>query len=378
MDILDAVREMKPDHAFTPHAAHAPRRALHREMARSERVRPLKRVALITVGGAAAAAIAVAASTFAPPGTVGEPQAASAATYLNETAASIRAAAVTGQPARITVTIQHLGMVGGPNEKFQPFGDIKNGATGAVVTESSSTYAGEPDGTYSEVARTEFHAQAVYGDKASVEAAWNSYYGETDIGVLGTEPSVSTETWPTGREEPLPVPVAGFPDDPEAFLEAWIAGMDALMVAEKTEAAKRVTGDPEESGVYDGIHEHFRVPAAEHMLHTLFLSVPLHIGPAEYRATFLEALALAEGIAVEEDSASNKVLVYEGAESRYRLTIDPAAGAIVKFEQFLLKVPGELWTRHTKDDPPVDVGSAAFLPADIPSRVRFFTSEPVS
>lgn len=372
MDILDSVREMKPTY---PASAQAPRRALHQEIARSRR-RPVRRILITSVAGAAVAAVAVTAPALLPSAIVGQPQAASAATYLNETAAVMRASA-TGQPTEVTITTQHLGMVGGPNEKFQPFGDFRTGATGAAITEFRSVYVNEPDGTYSEASHTDIHVKEIFGDEAAVRDAWGGYYGSEYP--IGEEPATTTETLPSGYfDEPLPVPTTDFPAEPAEFLAAWQSGMEAQMVAEKAEAAKMpMDGEPETNGLFDSIEERFAVPAAEFMLDELGHSVPILIASPEYRATFLEALALADGITVTEDSTSNKVLVYEGEDERFRLTINPSAGAIVKLEKFLLRALPELWNKHTEDDPLVEVGSAPFLPAETPSFAATFTSEPL-
>lgn len=373
MDILDTVREMKPDY---PASAQAPRRALHREIARSQRSHPMRRFAAISVGGAAVAAFAVAATTLAPPGAVNHPQAASASTYLNETAASMRTAGV-GEAPTVTITTQHLGMVGGPNETSLPFGDIQAGATGAVLTESSSTFLGRADGQYFETSHTELHARDVFGDAAVVETAWNAYYAGTDIGPFGTEPETTTGPVADGAFDPeLPVSTADFPTDPAAFLDAWTRGMRAQRDAERAKVAELVDGDPASTGVYDAIDARLDVPAAAHMLRLLAVSVPVQIAPAEYRATFLEALALADGIEIESAATSNKVLVYETADDRYRLTINPDAGAIVKVERFRLRVQTDSWT-PTQGDSSVGVGSASFLPAGIPSVEVSFRTEPV-
>ncbi|WP_047519085.1 hypothetical protein [Microbacterium sp. ZOR0019] len=71
------------------------------------------------------------------------------------------------------------------------------------------------------------------------------------------------------------------------------------------------------------------------------------------------------------------VLGYETDDARFRLTVNPEAGAIVKIEKFLLRALPELWNRHTKDDPLVDVGSAPFLPANVPDFSASFTSLPL-
>lgn len=378
MDILDTVRDMKPDHAFTPHAAQAPRRALHREMARAERVGPLKRVAFIAVGGAAAAAIAVTASTFAPPGTVGEPQAASAATHLNETAASIRAAAVAGQPTETTITLEQLLMVGGSDAVLEPFGSIRTGAIGAVITESSDTYVSQADGgAYTWTSNTEFHAREVFGDEAAVEAAWNSYYGETHIGVLGKEPATSApEVTTTIAEHSMPVPVDDFPAEPQAFLDAWTSGMEELgqeRMAERAAMTPGGAGDPNAA-----IADEYKRPTAGHMMAMLATSVVPHIAPPAYRATFLEALALADGITVEAETSGHTVLVFESAERRYRLTIDPAAGTIISAEEFELQVLSDGGAAVMEQSPLVEVGSASFVPEGTPDYAVRITSVPVS
>ncbi|UNK70932.1 hypothetical protein [Microbacterium sp. H1-D42] len=374
MDILDTVRDMKPDY---PASAQASRRVLHREIARSKKSHQVRRVAAFSVGGAAVAAFAVAASTFAPPGAVNQPQAASASTYLNETAASIRAAGA-GESTAVTITTQHLGLVGGPNTTSLPFGDIRAGATGAVVTESSSTFRGGADGEYSQTSHTELHASDVYGDEAAVESAWNAYYAETDIGAFGTLPDTMTEAVPGGAfDRDLPVSTTDFPTDPAVFLEEWTQGMKTQLAVERAKAADLVDGDPESTGIYDVIDARLGVPTASHMLNELMVSVPVQIASAEYRATFLEALALAKGIEVESADTSNKVLVYETADDSYRLTVDPEAGAIVTVEWFRLRVPTDS-SAPTADDSPVAVGSAAFLPDDVPSVEVSFRSEPAN
>ena len=374
MDILDTVREMKPTY---PTSSQAPRRALHQEIGRARRRRPVGRIVVASVGGTAVAAVAITASLLIPPGIVGEPQAASASTYLNETAASIRGAVA--QPMQVTITDRHLGMIGGPNEKFLPFGSFRTGATAAVVTESTSTYLTAPDGTYSETSHTPFHASDLYGDEAAVEQAWTAYYGSSyPIGTVPSpEPVTEIQTYDVPVDE-LPVSPADFPSEPAAFLAAWKSGMEALLVSEKAEAAQfPQDGEPETNGLYESIEEEFDIPAAEHMFNQLTWAVPLLTAPAEYRATFLEALALAEGITVEEDSSANKVLVYETDDARFRLTINPEAGAIVKIEKFILRALPELWNRHTDDDPLVDVGSAPFLTADVPDIASSIVSVPV-
>ncbi|MCZ4301483.1 hypothetical protein [Microbacterium oxydans] len=371
MDILDTVREMKPTYATS---SQAPRRALHQEIGRTRR-RPIGRVVAVSVGGTAVAAVAVTASLLIPPGVVGEPQAASASTYLNETAASIRDAVV--QPMQVTITTHHLGMIGGPNEKFLPFGSFRTGATAAVVTEASDTYVSNTDRTYSQTSHTDLHAAAQYGDESAVERAWTSYYGSEYP--IGAEPATSTEVLEyEAALEFLPVSPSDFPADPVAFLAAWEEGLEAKLVAEKAEAAKMPQdGEPETNGLYESIEEEFAVPAAEHMLNALGHSVVILTASAEYRATFLEALALAGGITVEEGSSANKVLGYETDDARFRLTVNPEAGAIVKIEKFLLRALPELWNTHTKDDPLVDVGSAPFLPANVPDFSASFTSLPL-
>lgn len=374
MDVFDQVRELRP--TYSP-SAQAPRRALHREIARSQRSRPLRRTAVVSLGGAAVAAAVVTAVAVSPPGVVSQPQAASASVYLTETAASIRAAA-SAAPAQLTVVDRRLQFVGGPNTVFLPFGDIRAGATGAVMTESAMTLGEGSDGTTGIVSWTEFHSLEVYGDETAVADAWNSYYGDTDIGPLGTAPEIgppsSSDLW----EETLPVMPADFPADAESFLAAWTQGMEELLAAGIAEGAELVEGDPEESGVNDGVIERYGVPAAEHMIFTLATSPLVQSASPEYRATFLEALALAPGITVEEDSSAVKVLAYASEDTRYRLSIDPSAGAIVQIDEFLLKVPGALWNNHTKDDPLVDVGSAPFVPDEIPSRSVLFRTTPAA
>jgi hypothetical protein len=371
MDVLDTVREMKPTY---PTSSQVPRRALHQAIGRSRRRRPVGRIVAASLAGTAVAAVAITATALIPPGIVGEPQAASASTYLNETAASIRAAVA--EPMEVTITTRHLGMIGGPNEKFPPFGNLRTDATAAVVTESGATYRSAPDGTYSLTSRTDFHAADLYGDETAVEKAWTDYYGSSYP--IGAPPVTSTDVDPGDPDGWLPVPTAGFPTDPATFLAAWKTGMEAQLIAEKAEAAKLVpTGDPETSGVYDGIEERLAVPAAEHMLDELGHSVPILIASPEYRATFLEALALADGITVEEDATANKVLVYENDDARFRLTVNPEAGSIVAIEKFLLRVLPEPWDNHTKDDPLVEVGSAPFLPAEVPDYAASFTSVPL-
>jgi hypothetical protein len=371
MDILDTVREMKPTYRAS---SQAPRRALHQAIARSRRRRPLGRIAAASVAGAAIAAVVITTSTLMPPGTVSQPQAASASTYLNETAASIRSAVA--QPAEVTITTQHLGMIGGPNEKFKPFGNLRTGATAAVLTESSATYVSEPDRTYSGTSDTALHVVEIYGDETAANDAWTSYYGSSFP--IGAEPVTSTEVHKYDAfVEDLPVPTSEFPFEPAAFLAAWEAGMEEQLIVEKAEAAKMpMNGEPETNGLYESIEEGLAIPAPEHMLTELGHSVPILTAPAEYRATFLEALALAEGITVEEDTSENKVLVYETDDTRFRLTVNPEAGAIVKIEKFVLRVLPELWNKHTKDDPLVEVGSAPFLPEDVPEFAASFSSAP--
>ncbi|WP_136044800.1 hypothetical protein, partial [Microbacterium sp. K41] len=48
MDIFDQVREIRPTYPPSPQA---PRRALHQEIARSRRSRPLRRIAVVSLGG---------------------------------------------------------------------------------------------------------------------------------------------------------------------------------------------------------------------------------------------------------------------------------------------------------------------------------------
>jgi len=334
MDVLDSVRELKPAYPVT---THAPRRALHREIARSQR-RPLRRVALVTAGAAAAAAVAITASTFAPPGSIGGPEAASASAYLNETAASLRSSAVAGHATSTTIVLEQLRMVGGPDASDEPFGSIRTGATGAVLTESSDSYVSSSDGSsVTWTSSTDFHAGEVYGDAAAVEAAWNSYYGETYVGVLDKEPVTSAPNRPIDvAGAGIPVPLADFPADPQAFLNAWTQGM--------TEASM-------EAGTASGADDAASAgqSAAENMMWTLATSVLPYVATPEYRATFLEALALAEGIVVEDGDASAKVLVHETSDQRFRLVISPEDGMIVSAE---LSAP--------------DGGTAEFVPEGTP------------
>lgn len=272
---------MKPTYATS---SQAPRRALHQEIGRTRR-RPIGRVVAVSVGGTAVAAVAVTASLLIPPGVVGEPQAASASTYLNETAASIRDAVV--QPMQVTITTHHLGMIGGPNEKFLPFGSFRTGATAAVVTEASDTYVSNTDHTYSQTSHTDLHAAAQYGDESAVERAWTSYYGSEYP--IGAEPATSTEVLEyEAALDFLPVSPSDFPADPAAFLAAWEEGLEAKLVAEKAEAAKMPQdGEPETNGLYESIEAEFAVPAAEHMLNALghFSS-----DVAEWKSTFTVAI----------------------------------------------------------------------------------------
>ena len=370
MDILDTVREMKPTY---PASSQAPRRALHQEIARSRRRRPLGRIVAVALAGTAVAAVAVTATVLIPPGVVGQPQAASASTYLNETAASIRAAVAA--PMEVTITTRHLGMIGGPNEKFLPFGNLRSDATAAVVTESSASYLSATDGTYSLTGRTDFHAAELFGNEAEVERAWTGYYGAAYP--IGAAPATSTEVEPGEGDATLPVSPTDFPADPAAFLAAWERGMESQLVAEKAAAAKMPQdGDPETNGLYDSIEERLAIPAAEHMLNELGHSVPILTASPEYRATFLEALALADGITVEDGTTADKVLVYETDDARFRLTVNPEAGAIVEIEKFLLRVLPEPWSNHTKDDPLVEVGTAPFLPEDVADFSASFTAAP--
>lgn len=374
MDILDTVREMKPSY---PASSQAPRRALHQEIARSQKRRPVGRIVAASIGGTAIAAVAITAYLVIPPGIVGEPQAASASTYLNETAASIRAAVA--QPMQVTETTRHLGMVGGPNEKFRPFGSFRTGATGAVVTESGSSYVTATDGTYSLTSETPFHASDLYGDESAIQKTWTAYYGsEYPIGTVPDPHPVTDGPRFDADADELPVPASDFPSEPAAFLAAWEKGMEAQLIAEKAEAANfPQDGEPETNGLYDSIEEELDIPPAEHMLNQLMWAVPFLTASPEYQATFLEALALAEGITVEEDATENKVLLYETDDARIRLTINPEAGSIVKIEEFLLRALPELWNSHTKDDPLVDVGSVAFVPEDVPDYSVSFVSVPL-
>ncbi|MDF2559177.1 MAG: hypothetical protein K0R99_623 [Microbacterium sp.] len=370
MDILDTVREMKPTY---PASSQAPRRALHQEIARSRRRRPVGRIVAVALAGTAVAAVAVTATVLTPPGVVGQPQAASASTYLNETAASIRAAVAA--PMEVTITTRHLGMIGGPNEKFLPFGNLRTDATAAVLTESSATYLSATDGTYSLTGRTDFHAAELFGNEAEVERTWTGYYGAAYP--IGVAPATSTEVEPGGGDEDLPVSPTDFPADPAAFLAAWTSGLESQLVAEKAAAAKMPQdGEPETNGLYESIEDRLAMPAAEHMLNMLGHSVPILTASPEYRATFLEALALADGITVEEGTTADKVLVYETDDARFRLTINPEAGTIVKIEKFLLRVLPELWNKHTKDDPLVEVGTAPFLPEGVADFSASFTTAP--
>lgn len=370
MDILDTVREMKPTY---PASSQAPRRALHQEIARSRRRRPVGRIVAASLAGTAVAAVAIAATALAPPGVVSQPQAASASTYLNETAASIRAAVAA--PMEVTITTRHLGMIGGPNEKFLPFGNLRTDATAAVVTESSATYLSATDGTYSLTGRTDLHAAELFGDEAEIEEAWTEYYGAAYP--IGAAPATSTEVEPGEGDATLPVSPADFPTDPAAFLAAWESGMASQLAAEKAEAAKMPQdGDPETNGLYDSIEERLAVPVAEHMLNMLGHSVPILTASPEYRATFLEALALADGITVEEGATADKVLVYETDDARFRLTVNPEAGAIVTIEKFLLRVLPEPWSNHTKNEPLVEVGTAPFLPEGVADFSASFSAAP--
>ena len=371
MDILDTVREMKPTY---PASSQAPRRALHQEIARSRRRRPVGRIVAVALAGTAVAAVAVTATVLTPPGVVGQPQAASASTYLNETAASIRAAVAA--PMEVTITTRHLGMIGGPNEKFLPFGNLRSDATAAVVTESSASYLSTPDRKFSETSHTEFHASEIFGDEAAAHAAWTSYYGSSYP--IGKEPRTLAEvhTYDAFVED-LPVPTSDFPSEPAAFLAAWESGMEDRLIAEKAEAAKMPQdGEPETNGLYESIEEKYEMPAAEYMLNELLWSVPILTASPEYRATFLEALALAEGITVEEGATADKVLVYETDDARFRLTVNPEAGAIVEIEKFLLRVLPEPWSNHTKDDPLVEVGTTPFLPEGVADFSASFTTAP--
>lgn len=372
MDILDTVREMKPTYPTSPQA---PRRALHQAIAQSRRRRPLGRIIGISLAGTAVAAVAVAASVLIPPGVVGQPPAASASTYLNETAASIRSAAA--QPVQVTMATRHLRLVGGRNEQSPPFGSFRTDATGAVVTESAVTYLHAADGSSSQTSHTELHATETYGDATAVHRAWTSYYGSSFP--IGAEPltvrDVDVDAPPIGE---LPVSTTDFPSDPAAFLAAWMTGMEDQLIAAKAEAARMpMDGEPESNGLYASIEERLDIPAAEHMLNELGHSVPILSASPEYRATFLEALALADGMAVENDASADKILVYETDDARFRLTVNPPTGSILRIEKFLLRVPPGPGNVSIEDTTPVEVGSASFLPKEIPDFAVTFTTEPV-
>ncbi len=159
----------------------------------------------------------------------------------------------------VTITTRHLGMIGGPNEKFLPFGNLRTDAIAAVVTESSATYLSATDGTYSLTGRTDIHAAELFGNEAEVERRGRATTARRIRSAAA--PATSTEVEPGEGDATLPVSPTDFPADPAAFLAAWERGMESQLVAEKAAAAKMPQdGDPETNGLYDSIEERLAIP----------------------------------------------------------------------------------------------------------------------
>jgi hypothetical protein len=299
----------------------------------------MRRFVAISAIGAAAAVVAIVVTTLSPPDLVARPEAASAAGYLEETATTIREQD-TSRVLETTLTTEELLLLGGPGTTEEaPFGLIRSGAVGAVLTETKDVFT-TTAGIETMTTTTRFHAREVYGDRSQVEQAWNRCYGGTSVGDLNTSVEPPPEHVIDVVLSPpiLPVPFEGYPTDPRAFLDAWGSGTDD----------EPYSSSPPSVG--------------ELMMGELAGSVQIYLAPADYRATFLEALALADGIAIEDDSSETKILALETEFTRYRLAINPGTGEIQSAEFFTKKFVPDWANPEIR----TDVGSAPFVSDDIP------------
>lgn len=338
----------------------------------------------MVLGAAAITAIAVGASALAPPGLGISVEAASASAYLNETAASIRAAAANEQTIKTTIideTLLFLAEADGgyhdPDVEIagdDPWSHVRTDAKGAVILESSQTFLTDPSGSSVWTSGVDLHAGDLFGDKVAIANAWSATW-EPALGALGGEPVASQAPEPV--EMKLPVPVTDFPRDPQMFLDSWEAAAEApenvlLFGPGWTMGAEDMVstgGFPADDLFVPG------QTVGESMMLALTVSSNVYRAPAEYRATFLQALALTDGIVVESDDEAQKVLSLTGERDRYRLTLEPATGMIHSVETFNLTVVEDNGAEVANF---VDAGSAPFLSEEIPDSAVRVTSEAVN
>lgn len=326
MDTFDRVREARPESASDLSAARA---ALESEMAghrpRRRRVAgaTLAAAGVLTVGGVVTAFVvggepaAVEAPRIA--GTAeAAPKMELASAVLNRAAElQLKTADVALQPGQYLRTSidmeQMVGLRTGWETSEDPFQE-SGGEVVAVVRSSSVETQYRPADPAADVIgeETPFHGIEALGDTAAAEAAWNGYYvpnGKPAIG--GPAPAVTVENLG-------PAPSVGeYSRDPQAFFDAQL---------QRTREFVELTGlerNEEKLPELTGIRMWGKLTREE-----------FHSEPAEYRATFLKALALAPGTRIIGTSGEFSVLEYDSdVELTYRVSIDNATGEVRKVEE---------------------------------------------
>ncbi|KQQ65361.1 hypothetical protein [Microbacterium sp. Leaf320] len=211
------------------------------------------------------------------------------------------------QYLRTTIAMSNISKVHeGWENSSDPFNEHDGQILAAVRTESVSTQY-EREGAPLITEELYFHGVEVLGDAATAQAAWDGYYGDTNVPPIGTAPEPIVWEVPSS-----PYLLGTYPTNPQQYLDEHLA------------AAKEME---------EVLPEELRQPP-ERSMWVAMGDESFHSAPAAYRATHLKALALLPGITITHEDDARAVL--ECATSRgdlYRVTLDTHSGRVLKVEE---------------------------------------------
>ncbi|MFE6733163.1 hypothetical protein [Microbacterium sp. NPDC057650] len=335
MDSMNKVREMRQSGASDLSVARA---SLEAAIASGGGDRRRSSRGMVIGGGVLAAGLVVAGTLVG--GLL--PQAASAQEVL-ENAAALQVdlydtSLEEGQFLRTKIVRESISYL---NEGWQtdaePFSAVPVHPVAAVLTGSTDISYRSADRSDDVTQDTSgYYGIQAYGDTAAADAAWAEYYVPGGTAKIGEQ--APGEVWRTEGRAPgsrfLEGKLQGrIPEDPQAFLDAWIASAEG----------GTATGEP-------ALDQLWRV-----------------VGDADFanasgrdRATVLRALALTDGAEVVSTDGDLSVVQYKGEWGTYRLTIDTAKGQIIAVQSEIHR--GAVYVGDGNKERLADFETPAFVP----------------
>lgn len=193
------------------------------------------------------------------------------------------------------------------------------------------------------------HPTHVYGDQQAVADAWNSgdLSSVGDFAAVSATPpaaSVAAMTEEGRQYEAEHDDKSKLPTDPQQFLDA--TGKSAADLLKDSQMPDFATA------------------------------------PVEYRATVLRAIALSPDLKIESQDGDVAVITLTGPDSTMKATLDTAKAQILQVDNFVSRYTATDAVATDENPNPaeavVEVGSASFLPSDVPDERYALTTEIVT